>query len=94
MRPLDDGVGGPADGELGEGAGAQDTAAVAFWGGISLVREGGYAESIAKFSEAVETAGGDARILSLALEYHGSFLYLMGDMDGSLEHLRCVCIYV
>lgn len=85
-----------------EGAGAQDTAAaavVAFWRGISLVREGGYADSIAKFAEAVETAGGDARIHSLALEYHGSFLYLMGDMDGSLEHLRymwmlypCVCV--
>lgn len=102
LHPLDDGVvaGGAPEGDgqgEGRGRGAQNTAAVAFWRGIGLVREGGYAESIAKFSEAVEeaaAAGGDAdaRIHSLALEYYGSFLYLMGDMAGSLEHLRCVAV--
>lgn len=85
-----------------EGDGGGQTAAVTeFWQGLSLVREGKYAESIAKFSSSASsfssaavlgegTGGADTtRIQSLALEYCGSFLYLMGDMDTALEHLRC-----
>lgn len=40
------------------------------------------------FSEALETE--DTRLKSLALEHYGSFLYLVGDMDASLEHFRCI----
>ncbi|CAM9113237.1 unnamed protein product [Ectocarpus sp. 13 AM-2016] len=83
--------------------GGQAAAVTEFWQGLSLVREGKYAESIAKFSSSVSafpssapaavlgegTGGGETtRIQSLALEYYGSFLYLMGDMDTALEHLR------
>ncbi|CAM9129653.1 unnamed protein product [Ectocarpus sp. 4 AP-2014] len=83
--------------------GGQAAAVTEFWQGLSLVREGKYAESIAKFSSSVSafsssapaavpgerTGGGDTtRIHSLALEYYGSFLYLMGDMDTALEYLR------
>lgn len=94
LYSLDDRIEGPPEGDMDGDVkeGAPDAAVVAFWRGINLVRGGEYAESIAKFSEAVavETARGDARIKSLALEYHGSFLYLMGDMAGALEHLGCV----
>ncbi|CAM9692896.1 unnamed protein product, partial [Ectocarpus sp. 8 AP-2014] len=81
----------------------QAAAVTDFWQGLSLVREGKYAESITKFSSSVSAfsscapvavlgegtgAGDTTRIQSLALEYYGSFLYLMGDMDTALEHLR------
>lgn len=47
-----------------------------------------FAESMASFSAALETE--DDRLRSRALEHYGSFLYLVGDMDASLEHLRWV----
>ncbi|CAB1105957.1 unnamed protein product [Ectocarpus sp. CCAP 1310/34] len=83
--------------------GGQAAAVTEFWQGLRLVREGKYAESIAKFSSSVSAFSSSApasvlgegtgvrdttRIQSLALEYYGSFLYLMGDMDTALEHLR------
>lgn len=46
-----------------------------------------FAESMKSFSASLETE--DTRLKSLALEHYGSFLYLVGDMDGSLEHFRC-----
>lgn len=41
-----------------------------------------------RLSAALETE--DTRLQSLALEYYGSFLYLTGDMDVSLDLFRCV----
>lgn len=51
-----------------------------------------FAESMGSFSAALETE--DSRLKSLALEHYGSFLYLVGDMDGSLEHFRCVGLFL
>lgn len=45
---------------------------------------------MASFSAALES--NDAKLRSLALEQHGSFQYLTGDMHGSLESLRWVSI--
>lgn len=47
-----------------------------------------YAEGMMSLSAALETE--DIRLQSLALETYGSFLYLTGDMDGSLDMFRCI----
>ncbi|CAN0169982.1 unnamed protein product [Pylaiella littoralis] len=131
--PLDD-ANGPSLSEAKGGEGGAGGSSASFWQGLTLVREGKFAESVAKFSAAAAAAAddaddaddadaadaadadadaaadvraaadaaadadapssgttaavtGDPRVQSLALEYYGSFLYLMGDIDGSLEHL-------
>lgn len=60
-----------------------------FWRCYLVCPMSRYIESMANFAAAVEIQ--DAGLQSLAFEHCGSFLYLAGDTEGSLEAFRWAC---